>query len=361
MRARLWIRFALFVMVIGLGAASVPVATAQDAPADDASQILSLTPNPRVVPTPALQDYLDAFLLGREAGTTGNVFTSQWSELEPSAGDYQLDDMANGIDFFDNVYDYLFLAGIQVLNTTDRETPPDLLDVPFDDPRMLQRFEALFDALLPHLTDNVRYLSIGNEVDVYLENMQEWDAYKTFYDGAVDYVHQAAPWIQVGVTATFGGAQQLTNEVMRLNEHSDVLILTYYPLGAAFTADNPAAPLTDFPAMVEMAAGRPVVLQEVGYPSAELLNGSEAEQAEFVQHVFEAWDAAGAAIPFLNYFLLHDLSEDLCTTLEGYYGLSHPNFHAYLCSIGLRQADGTPKLGWQAFMDAGQRWSGEQE
>jgi hypothetical protein len=292
---------------------------------------------------------------------TGNFFSNPWSELEPSAGDFQLDDLVNGIDFFENAYDYTFLVGIQVLNTTDKETPPDLLDVPFDDPRMLRRFQALLDALLPHLTENVRYLSIGNEIDVYLETYQEWDAYKVFYDGAVAYAHRVAPWIQVGVTATFGGAQTLTNKVRQLNESSDVFILTYYPLGAAFTGDDPAAPLDDFPTMVELAEGRPVILQEVGYVSAEMLNSSEAEQAEFVHHVFEAWQSVGGAIPFLNYFLLHDLSEELCSSLEGYYGLEHPNFHAFLCSLGLRQSDGTPKQGWQAFVDEGRAWRSEQE
>lgn len=327
---------------------------AQDA--ETPTQILAITPNPRLIPATTGQDYLDAFTLADNAGVNGNFFSNKWSEMEPSAGDFQLDDMTNGIAFFQNTYDYQFLIGIQVLNTTDKETPPDLLDVPFDDPLMLERFKALFDALLPHLTENVRYLSLGNEVDVYLEAQGEWDAYKIFYDGAVAYVHQAAPWIEVGVTATYGGALEHPESIRRLNQASDILILTYYPLGAAFTADDPAAPLADFPRMVELASGLPVILQEVGYPSADLLNSSDAEQVEFVQHVFEAWAGAGDSIPFLNYFLMGDLSEQICTDLEGYYGLSHPNFHAFLCSLGLRYADGTPKAAWQTFVDEGQRW-----
>lgn len=351
MRSQTW----TWAIVIGVMFLLMPALSAQEA---DNSQILSISTVPRLEPPPTTQDFLDAFELAHDAGVNGNLITYHWSELEPTKGEYQLEDLKNYMRFIEAMYDDTVMLGIQVLNTTDKETPADLLDVPFDDPQMLARFVALFDAVLPHLNRNVRYLSIGNEVDVYLETQQEWEAYKVFYGQAVTYVHQAAPWMRVGVTATYGGAVDYPDEVRRLNEQSDVLILTYYPLGEAFTADDPTAPLADFPHMIEMADGLPVILQEVGYPSAELLNGSEAEQSEFVQHVFEAWAAAGKSIPLLNYFLLGDLSEQICTDLEGYYGLAHPNFHAFLCSLGLRYADGTPKQAWQTFMDEGLRWRG---
>jgi hypothetical protein len=105
-----------------------------------------------------------------------------------------------------------------------------------------------------------------------------------------------------------------------------------------------------------LARGLPVLLQEVGYPSSDVLHSSEAEQVEFVQNVFAAWKSAGDSIPYLNYFLLHDFNEALCGALEGYYGLRNPNFHAYLCTLGLRQANGTPKLAWQTFVDETKRW-----
>ena len=58
------------------------------------------------------------------------------------------------------------------------------MNVPFDDPQMLERFKALIDAILARSTHPIRYLSIGNEVDVYLAaHPQEWAAYTTFYDG----------------------------------------------------------------------------------------------------------------------------------------------------------------------------------
>jgi hypothetical protein len=343
LRIALWVA-ALALLMLGSSALAQPE-----------SQVLGMAMNPRMTPDPVLQDFLDGLQLAHEAGVNGNAFTEKWSVLEPAAGEFTtgkyVDDMNGYLAFYPDTS----LLGIQVLNTTDKETPPDLLDVPFDDPLMLQRFQALIDSMLP-LDPNVRYLSIGNEVDVYLATHNEWDAYKTFYDGALEYVHQVAPQLQVGVTVTYNGIRDFPLNVERLNEHSDVFIVTYYPLGIMFTTDDPAAPLTDFPKMIEAAGDRPVVLQEVGYPSAELLDGSEEEQAEFVRNVFAAWAAAGDAIPFLDFFLMHDLTEAFCDNLEAYYGIEHPNFHAFLCTLGLRREDGTPKLAWDTFVEEAARW-----
>ena len=171
---------------------------------------------------------------------------------------------------------------------------------------------ALIDALAPHLDENVRYLSIGNEVDAYLSNHpDEWDAYTRFYNAAA-YVRLVLPGVQVGVTVTYGGTQADPVEVARLTASSDVFIMTYYPLNADFTTQAPESPLTDFPRMIAMMGEKPLLLQEVGYPAGEGLGSSEAQQAEFIQAVFDAWDAAGAKIPFLNLFAMGDFSDQMC-------------------------------------------------
>lgn len=304
----------------------------------------------------AIERYTEAMELADDAGVTGNFISKTWSELEPDAGKYALDDLQGDLNYRTGIYNHLEMIGIQVINTTNRETPPDLLDVPFDALDMIERFQRLFDALLPVLNDRVVYFAIGNEVDAYLSaHPDEWQAYTTFYEASLAYIHQTAPQIKVGVTTTFNGAAAYPDQVADLNVMSDVFIMTYYPLNMDFTVRPPDAPLTDFPQMVAWAGEKPLLLQEVGYPVAESLGSSEAAQAEFVQHVFAAWEANAADIPFLSYFALGDFSEELCTTLTGYYGLPDAQlFRDYLCTLGLLTADGTPRAAWQAFVDEGQ-------
>jgi len=313
-------------------------------------RVLSISASPRQDPPAQGQDYINAFELGYKAGARGEFDSHTWQTLEPSAGRFVLDEIKDTFNFARD-RGLVVLLGIQVINTSAKETPPDLAGAPFDSPQMKRRFHALIDALRPHVNKQLTYLSIGNEVDEYLgAHAGEWGSYKNFYQDAVAYVHSVLPGVKVGVTTTFEGAKGgQASRVADLNANSDVFIMTYYPLGANFVVRGANAPVADFPQMVQLAKARPVVLQEVGYPAAGQLSSSEQAQADFVKTVFAAWKAAGGSIPFLNFFMLHDFPPKMCDDLARYYGVGGANFKAYLCSLGLRQVNGTPRAAWQAF------------
>ena len=153
---------------------------------------------------------------------------------------------------------------------------------------------------------------------------------------------------------TFDGAMgpNATN-IANLAASTDMLVFTYYPLGVDLHPRVPKSPEIDFPRMRSLAGGRPVVLQEVGYPSSAFLTSSEPMQAAFVTSAFQAWGTSASQIPFINFFLLHDFTDSECDQSIAYYGFpSDQNLHAFVCSIGLRNADGSPKQAWQAFVDA---------
>jgi len=321
-------------------------------------RFLSLSVNPRPEPPPQPQDFIDAFTLAYNAGARGQYLFFTWSTLEPQAGVYnfrELDDATQQLLSFGYQQ---FLLNIAVVNTIPKETPRDLVGVGFNTPQMKERFHALLDALRPHLDRRFVYLSVGNEVDGYLAaDAAAWQAYKDFYEDTLRYIHQTLPGIKVGVTVMFGGAVgSAAANITNLTSASDVYILTYYPPTQGTSSAAPQAPRTDFPRMVALARGRPVILQEVGYPSSPVLSSSEADQAQFVSTVFDAWQAQGATIPFLNFFLLHDLTDATVNDLLGYYGLPpDPNFFAFLRTLGLRRVDGSAKPAWQALVDAATR------
>ena len=245
------------------------------------------------------------------------------------------------------------LVGLQVVNTTERETPRDLDGVPFDAPRMKERFRSLVDALRPHLDRNVAYLYIGNELDMYFARQPgSSESYTSFYEDAVAYVHEVLPWITVGVPTTSGGAirSAVRNDAAH-NRVSDVHIHTDYGVHGPCLARPVNAPLADFPRLVRLAHGRPVVFQEVGYPEAPQLGSSEQKQAQFVTSVFDAWRRAGNRIPFLSFYALHDLPQRTCDEIAGYYKRAgSANLKAFLCSLGLRHENGAPKAAWSAFV-----------
>ncbi len=342
----------LLLVTLGL---TLPAQAQTAAPA--APRLLAISMSPRLDPEPAndadlLGRYLEALNLASSAGAQGDVYTQTWKELEPSPGQFRLDDLKNTTAYVAGARGFQVFFGLQVINTVAREVPPDLQNVPFDSPQMIGRFHALIDAIAPILDAHYLYLSIGNEVDGYLETHDEWAAYATFYNDAVAYIHQKVPHLQVGVTVGFDGARRDTpQQVEKLTANSDVVILTYYPFDADFRVRDPSAPLTDFPLMLALAGDKPLILQEVGYPTSALLGSSEQKQAEFVRSVFQAWSQAEGRIPLLNFFLEHDLTADICHQLVGYYGVSGQKFYDFLCTLGLITADGRQKPAWQAFVD----------
>lgn len=343
---------ALRAAAIVMAAAAIACAASVFAAAPPAGRVLALSANPAATSA----DPLSGITLATRVGVHGTFVSYTWSSLEQASGGYTLDDLRGGLVYLGGTLRLKLLLGIQVLNTTAKETPGSLQGAAFDSPAMMLRFRRLLAAIRPYLNRNVEYLSIGNEVDVYLAaHPAEWDAYTRFYRFAVTQAHALAPWIKVGVTTTFDAATREARLVDRLNRTSDVEILTYYPLGDHFAVRAPTSPLADFPTMLRLSGRRPLVLQEVGYPSAQRLHSSPTRQATFVRAVYRAWGRAGSRVPFLNFFLLHDFTRPMCEQLGTYYGARDENFLAYLCSLGLRQTDGRQKPAWTAFIDGAAR------
>jgi hypothetical protein len=315
---------------------------------------LGITEVPRMDPPPTEQEYSDAFELASSAGAGAEVLSWAWRDLEPSPGRFALDQLEKQIAFYANGHARKLALGIDVLDMTIRVLPDDLMDERFDSPRMLARFTALLDAVLPLLEGRVSYLSIGREVDVYLGyHAEEWIAFQIFYEAAMTHTHSAAPLLAVGTATTFRGASAAAAPlVAELNASSDVLILTYDPFGDGFAPANPDAPRADFPRMAELAGARPIVLLEVAYPSAVELGSSEADQAAFVRSIFEAWRELGERVELANIFALHDYTPEICGPLAQRQGEAADSAYAsYLCSLGLRRADGTPKQAWQSLLE----------
>jgi len=335
-------------------------------PANPPQAVMSISALPQLtnpVPTPenVVEIFLAAFNLAYDAGARGQMTTFHWNDLEPQVGNYDAHELESLNGAITNAisHDMTQFVGIQMINTNQREMPAEFSNSAFDNATVMTRFNLLLDRVITPNIGKIKYLSIGNEVDAYLRaHPAEWAKYKTFYDAAVEHAHSLDPDILVGVTATAEGALTLsTSPLQDLNEHSDVIILTYYPIDfsgdGTVTVRTPQSPATDFPDMLNFAGTRPLVLQEVGYPASPLNNSSEAMQSAFIESVYDTWRSNAADIPFLNFFVLHDFTAQMCAEFTSYYGAAglgnSESFGAYLCTLGFRRDDGTPRQAWSTL------------
>ncbi len=318
------------------------------------TRVLAMTDLPPLEPTPTAQDVAAAIEKSKQAGCDAAVITVSWPSLEPSAGQYTFDELKQSVEL--NSGRFLFL-GIQVVNTTVKDLPADLQSKSFDDPEVTSRFRDLLQALAPLLQHRIKFLSVGNETDVYLAaNSNEAAAFKTFLDKAYENAKAISPDLLVGTTLTDGGA--LREDCRELVAGMDAHFLTYYhgQHGLEGTFKDPATTKRDLVALAAELDQRPIVFQEIGFPAHPSL-GSPEKQAVFVDGVFDAWQELGPRVPMINYFMMYDFPRDFVEGQISYYGVTDESQRLtnFIGSLGLHETNGTPRPAWSTFEARGQQ------
>ncbi len=194
-------------------------------------------------------------------------------------------------------------------------------------------------------------LVLGRRSDAYVAaHPGERGALTALIEDAVQAL--TAQGLPVGVGVAFAGADPPEAHAA-LAALGDVAAFSYLPgLGRrSFPSGTSAA--SDLDQMIAQAAGRPVVLQQVGYPASAEVGASPALQASLLDGFFSALAPRAAGFPHVLVHQLHDLDEASCDSWLVGQGLDPADpAGPYFCSSGLRDAAGEPKAAWQRFLSA---------
>lgn len=300
-------------------------------------------------------DWVAGFDLTLNLGSQATSLLLAWDDLETSPGVF-----APTTDWLGIANGFYPLSGtklaltITTIDTNVLRVPADLAGLPLNDPQVISRFNGLLDWVFSKISAlELSSLSIGNEIDAYLGgDALAWSEYEAFFAVTSAHARGLRNGLLVGATATFGGYMTgAPLELTSLNQHSDVVLVTYYPLHPDFTVRPPSSVRTDMDQLTAAFPGRRLHLSEAGYPSSSTCASSDALQAQFVRQMFRAWDEHSESIRFIQFEWLHDLSQAEVTALGAYYGISSPAFLEYLRTLGLRTFSGTglDKPGIQAL------------
>jgi hypothetical protein len=196
---------------------------------------------------------------------------------------------------------------------------------------------------------------IGRDIDVFLESRpDERAAFEALVLDLIVYARTnplAPPNTRIGVGFSFAGVTSPDPSFSLLLEDSDLAVVSYLPGLGSDVAGLASAVATDADVLVERAAGKPIVLEELGYPTSEAVGGSEAKQALFLETFFTALGPRRSSFAFVNVDALHDLGPGRCAERALYAGHSADGAWAtYMCSLGLFTADGQPKSAWKVFI-----------
>ena len=297
-------------------------------------------------------NYAEDYDLAQSIGVNAAQVLIPWSVFEPTAGIYNTALFTNagwGLDVL-SARGLKILLTFSILDISNKTVPADLAALPLNDALMKSRYRNAIAQILPYLNSDVIYISVGNEVDSRLiANPGEWATYTELVNDAIMYIHTLLPDVKVGVTTTFENSVVESANIATLNANTDIHIMTYYLTDSSFTVRGPPnTVLTDMDTMLSQAAGKPLVLQEIGYPASLVNGGTESDQAEFVEHVFTKWLSVGAIqIPYIAFFKQKDWNPAFCETITGQ--VSPQAFYEFMCSLGFTNNDRSIKPAWSTL------------
>ncbi len=283
----------------------------------------------------------------RAIGARGAQTAAPWGSLNPTGTTYDLATISNpyfGLSKLSSYgYETIFL-NIPIIAVGSRSMPADIATLSFSDPMVRARFHALIDVIKDQINNQVKYIALGNEVDTYFStHAAEWSAYKSLVEDAKTYLKAIKPNVIVGVTTTFDGAtSKFISQVKDLNANMDAVMLTYYPITSGFIPREPSTVAGDVVKMVDAGGGKPLVLQEWGYPSSTSLGSSEAKQAEFIYNSLVELEKQGVSkFPYVSFFKHRDWNESHVQAITGQ--KSGQAFFEFMSSLGMKKNDGSSK------------------
>ena len=317
---------------------------------------------------PGIFGFRELMNLVTGAGVNFFLFSGDWGNLEPSPGTFDFQGLVQPLTEMGARYPQFkgFGFTIRMLNAGRRSTPADLDALPFDNTTVLERFDALIDALAAEpLSAKLGFIIVGNEVDASLADPTDAAAFVTFYRRAVDRIHLKLPRVKVGTILTSGGAMRTATKLFAdVSALSDFVAYTYYPIGGTATGTWVMRPVSevksDLDWLAALACGKPFAFTEIGYSFSAANNSSEPQQADFVREVFDDLDTyrTNGRLAFFQYHSLYDLPPDACDA----YTIEDSAVAASICSFlrsgGLRSYDtGLPRAAWDAFVAGIDQWT----
>jgi len=299
-------------------------------------------------------DYITAIKEAKELGVDFVPLALAWDMIEMTPNQFN-DEFLDLINWIYSSQDIEIMLQIAPIEHKVNRMVPDLKEKSFDDPEVISRFNKMIDHFYEKTPDvKIAAISIGNEIDAYIDSSTKWNAYESFYKQVTEHIKDKKRWVDVpiGVKTMFTGiTRQYANEIMSLNQYSDVIMVTYYPLASDFTFRDTDDVDEDMRLIIEKAKDKPIYFMEIGYSSGSIVNSSQDKQKEFVIKVFKAWDKYAEHVKTINFVWMHDILDKDVLYYNEYYGTSDPRFSDYLATLGLKHNDGKPKLAWIALKE----------
>lgn len=292
-----------------------------------------------------------AFGKAVSAGANFVYISPTWAQLEPSPGRYDFSSVEQQFARAKSA-GMETVVTIKTIDTSSRTIPSDLQNKAWDDPTMIARWKTMA-AKIATFSRRLKWLNLGNEVDVYLTaHPSELGSYYSFVDAGERAVAAVSPAISTGLVFAFDSYQLNDMTFRALSPLLHHVSFTYYAgnilapggVGQRDPADVPF----DIALMVSAAKGKPLVMTEIGFSSSPSIGSSQTLQQAFYSNIFAALSVNGGKVSAASFSFMSDIPSSVANDFAGVYGGSQA-WASWFQHLGLFDAQGSPKAGWTTF------------
>lgn len=301
---------------------------------------------------PTVGEIVEAELVTFAAGVRVVTAHATWRDLDQPGA---VADLAQRVVFWTE-HGQRVLVDLALVDRAADGRPDAVAALPWDDAATQLALDTTVDALLDAAGPGLSYLTFGRDVDAFLgAHAADRAAFEALAAHAIGHAKahaMAPPELRLGVGFSFAGATKPHPSVSPLWAASDVAVVSYAP-GLDDGAAGPASAVTtDLDELVQAAAGLPIVVAGVSYPSAPEVGSSDEAQKLFYTTLFGALAARRPSFDVVDVERLHDPSPAACEAEATAQGEDPAGaWAAYACSTGLFDADGA-KPAWSPILAA---------
>jgi len=290
------------------------------------------------------------FEKGLRAGVSTVSLSPIWKDVEKTPGVWDFGDL----DFNAKLageHNLPVYLNIRIIDTNNSAVPAAYASWSFDDQRLSRKLIDLIHAIAPRVAGQVRWVSIGNEVDPYFSaHPGQVAAYRRLLQAVLPTVRSSFPGALFTVNFTFHGIGQMNGTLRPISELTEFTSLTYYPSNPDFTFRDPSEVPSDFAKMYAAAHGKRVFFQELGYASSEVCQSSGEQQARWMKAVLDTLAQHRAQTVAAHFVWMSDIPLSLVDQFGQYYKLPNSDkFKGFLASLGYFDREGHPKPAWAVF------------
>jgi hypothetical protein len=318
-------------------------------PGNGPCALMGVDPNPPISQGISAEAHDAAIRTAVSAGSRYLDVPLYWRLVEPTPGNFDWSKLQEAL-YYAAIHDLAVSVTIKTANTTGRELPPDLVRLAWDDPVLLSRWTRFLTVLGQRLNSQVRWVNLANEVDFYFyERSGEVEAFRSFFRSGSEALRRVHPSASTGLVFAHDSVRYTDRVLRQLRDLGEHVAFTYYSLDGVKARPVTEAAI-DIPDMVNLAAGKPVIITEIGYSSSEAAGSSPGDQQMFFAVAFDALYRLAGNVRAARVFQLSDLPLEAADILARSLGQSgNSAFVAHLGALGIFERSGSPKPAWDIY------------